>query len=258
MVIKILMFLIVFNLNANEEVEVPGSSKAITIDPFSGFSNDIEEEKEEEELERFYSYGRMLQFDAYVNFLYLFGGLPEIYQNGWIAGLRLSYFLDWNLAILVHLGFGKMGVNIENIEPTSLALGFTEFTGHAFLFSGGASIKYYPNFYDISRYIAFINPAINVGLEFLMINDRITTFPIGGTYTYHDPSHRVFAPSLFFGASFEFPIFRKTYYLGVEGAFHYTFLPSINKRIPVGDAYFDGLNYSGNFITFGGYVKWNI
>jgi hypothetical protein len=227
-----------------------GLSGPIVIDPFTSYDQNLAAEEEEEEaLERFYTYGRFLQIDAFYNMVYLFKPMANIYLNPFLAGIKVSYFLDWNVAIVLHVGLGEMDVDFAGSNGTD------RFGGSAYLFTTGLSLKYYPNFHDVSKYIAFLNPFILFGAEILMINDKVTDYTISGTF--NDPSHKVFAPSLFFGCGLEFPIFRKTFYLGGEFLYHLSMFPSENSKIPIGDPNFGHLDYSGTFMTFGGYLKIN-
>lgn len=218
-------------------------------DPFSDLAEleSQDEEEQEEALDRFYGYGRIFHFEVYGGMAYLRGPMSNIYRSGWLVGGRVSYFLDWDLAIIFQTSIGKAAMEFYNpvmSETNSM------FTGSATLFNMGFGLKYYFNFHDISRAIAYINPAISTGAEISIINDSLDMLNVSSTTI--DPSHKMVAPGLFFGISIEIPIFRKSVLLGGDFAYHLSYFPTTNNKVPPGDIHFGNLDYSGTYMTLGG------
>jgi len=227
------------------------STDGYYADPFSDLAEleSQEEEEEEEALDRFYGYGRIFHIDLYGGMDYLRGPMSYIYHRGWLIGGRISYFLDWDLALTVHTSLGKASMEFANPVTSD---NYPTFTGSATLFNMGLGLKYYFNFHDISRAIAYINPAITLGAEMSIINDSLDMSDIPSTLSVSDPSHKMIAPGLFFGLSIEFPIFRKSVYLGGDFIYHLSYFPAKNSKIPANDPHFGSLNYSGTYMTLGG------
>ncbi|MFH1223664.1 MAG: hypothetical protein V1647_04910 [Pseudomonadota bacterium] len=235
----------------------PHNDKDYYADPFSDFSEleSQDEEEEEEAMERFYSYGRLFHIELFGDMATPTGSMSDIYHTGWMMGGRISYFLDWNIAITFHIGMGQLSVSFLNSDPLTYNA-FPTFTGTAVLFDMGFGIKYYFNLKDISRVIAYLNPAIKVGAEFSIINDSMDT--AYGPPLAPDISHRSVAPGLFAGMGMEIPIFRKKIFLGADFTYHMSFFPSSNPKIPTGSTYFQNLDYSGGYMTYGGQLIWNL
>ncbi len=228
-------------------------------DPFSDLAEleNRDEEEEEEAIDRFYAYGRIFHISVYGNTAYMLGQMSNIYQSGWFIGGRVSYFLDWDLAITFHVSIGKTSMSFANPDPTDNHL-IPTFTGSAVLFNLGLGLKYYLNFNDISKAIAYINPAIHFGAEISIINDSLNMEDIPPSININDPSHKMVGPGLFFGISLEVPIFRKSVYLGGEFLYHLSFFPADNNKIPYNDTHFSNLNYSGRYMTLGGNITINL
>jgi len=234
--------------------EAPAKTKSTDsyyADPFSDMAEleNQEEEEQEEALDRFYGYGRIFHIELYGSMDYLNGPMSYIYHRGWLMGARISYFLDWDLAITFHVSLGKATMEFAN--PVT-ADNYPTFTGSATLFNMGFGLRYYFNFHDISRAIAYINPAINFGAEMSIINDALDMSNIPSTININDPSHKMVAPGLFFGLSIEFPIFRKSVLLGGDFLYHLSYFPSTNNKIASNDPHFGNLDYSGTYMTLGG------
>jgi len=233
-------------------------------DPFAPIAqfDPAEIDEEEEVTERFYDYGRLIHISFGGGLAQPVGPFSTFYSTGWMLGTRFTYFLDWDLGITFHTGIGRAGISYLNPNPVTSGI-VPEFTGKATLFELGFGIKYYPNFYDISRSIAWLNPSLLLGLELFVINDEINDQDLEDlkTYNINDPSHRVTAPAVFMGLGLDIPILRKVVYVGLEFVFHVTFFPSYNYRIEDNDPHFGadtGLNYSGRFLSYGMHIIWNI
>ena len=226
-------------------------------DPFSDLAEleNQDEEEQEEAMDRFYGYGRIFHVSAYGSMAYLRGPMSYMYHSGWLMGGRITYFLDWDLAITFHMSIGKTAM--EFLNPVT-ADNYPLFTGSATLFNTGFGLKYYFNFNDISRAIAYINPALNVGAELSIINDSLDMSDMPTTLVINDPSHKMVAPGLFFGMSIEFPIFRKSIYIGGDFTYHLSYFPSRNSKIPINDIHFGSLDYSGTYMTLGGSLIINL
>jgi hypothetical protein len=236
--------------------EAPTKTKSTDnyyADPFSDMAEleSQDEEEQEEALDRFYGYGRIFHVAIYGGMDYLRGPMSYIYHRGWLIGGQVSYFLDWDLTITFHTSIGKASMEFAN-PVTETPYPYTTFTGSATLFNLGFGLKYYFNFHDISRAIAYINPAINFGAEISIINDSLDMLDIPSTIDIRDPSHKMVAPGLFLGMSIEFPIFRKSIYLGADFTYHLSYFPAKNNKIPANDPHFGSLDYSGTYMTLGG------
>jgi len=220
-------------------------------DPFSDLAelDSPEEEEQEEAMDRFYGYGRIFHIDMYGGLAYLRGPMSYIYHGGWMMGARISYFLDWDLALTFHVGIGKAAMEFPNPVTSD---NYPTFTGSATLFNMGFGLKYYLNFHDISHAIAYINPALNFGGEMSVINDALDMSDIPATVSITDPSHKMVSPGLFFGLSIEFPIFRKSVYLGGDFLYHLSYFPARNSKVATTDPHFGSLDYSGTYMTLGG------
>ncbi len=225
-------------------------------DPFSEVDAS-EDEEYEEALDRFYTFGRILHLSAYGQMINIRGPMSDIYKSGAMGGVRVSYFIDWDVAVTFHFSIGKTSVSIINPNPLTAATVST-ITGSATMANVGLGIKYYINFYDIAKPIAYINPAISAGAELNIMRDSIDADILKLVPTMVDPAHRTVAPGLFAGVSIEFPIFRKSIYLGGEFIYHFSFFPASNPNVAVGDPHFGTLDYSGNYMTFGASLIWNI
>ena len=244
---------------APQEAPKAKSGDSYYADPFSDMAEleNQEEEEEEEAIERFYAYGRIFHVELYASPGGFYGPMSEIYHKPWLMGGSISYFLDWDLAFSFHVGIGKASMSFLNPDPTDYNL-LPEFTGSAVMFNLGFGLKYYINFNDISRVIAYINPAIHVGAELTIISDSLDMDNIPPSINLNDPSHKMTAPGLFFGMSLEMPIFRKSIYIGGDFMYHLSFFPADNTKIPVGDPHFGALNYSGSYMTIGGKFIFNL
>lgn len=248
------------NINTDQPSAPQESPKSKTTDsyyadPFSDLAEleNQDEEEQEEAIDRFYAYGRIFHITAYGNAAYMYGPMSEIYTHGWFIGGRIAYFLDWDLAITLHVGLGKTAMNFANPNPLDNNI-LPTFTGSAILFNMGLGLKYYFNFHDISKAIAYINPAVHFGAEMSIINDSLDMNAIPSYITIIDPSHKMIGPGIFFGLSIEVPIFRKSVLLGGEFIYHLSFFPSVNNKIPVNDAHFGDLDYSGRYMCLGGNI----
>jgi hypothetical protein len=230
-------------------------------DPFSPISQfDPDQIDEEEEVtERFYDFGRLVHISLGGGIAQPTGPMVNIYNVGWMIGTRFTYFLDWDLGITFHANIGRSSMSIINPNPITYNI-VPEFTGTATLFNMGLGVKFYPNFYDISKSIAWLNPSILIGMEVFMINDRINEQDLEDlkTYNINDPSHRATAPSVFMGAGVDIPFLRNVLYLGLEFIYHLSFFPSTNYRIDANDPHFGQLDYSGRFFTYNVQFIWNI
>jgi hypothetical protein len=242
-----------------EEEKSPSSPSIFFADPFSEIET-AEDDEYEESLERFYSYGRIMHLGAYMNFVNVMGNMSDIYTSGVLAGIRISYFIDWDLALTFHFGMGKLGVDILN---TNAAIGNSPqfLTGGAIIGNLGLGLKYYINFHDISKVIAFLNPAVSLGAEMTVISDWLDDeildeLEMKNIYT--DPGHRTVGPGMYFSFSIEFPIFRKSIYLGGEFTYHLSFFPSSNPEVLYTDPTFGNLLYNGHFMTYGFNLIWNL
>lgn len=230
-------------------------------DPFSLVSQfdpeDIDEE--EEATERFYEYGRLIHISLSMYAAQPRGPMASIYTMGWMIGTRFTYFLDWDLGFTFNIAIGRSRMDFTNSNPLTAAIVPT-FTGTATLFDMGFGLAYYPNFHDISKSIAWLNPSILFGLEMFMINDKLDDQDLEDLKDYgvNDPSHRVTAPSLFMGMGLEIPLLRNTVFMGIEFVYHMTFFPSYNYRIDSTDLNFGSLDYSGRFFSYGFNIIWNI
>ena len=245
--------------SAPQEAPKSKGTDSYYADPFSDLAEleNQDEEEQEEAIDRFYAYGRIFHITAYGNMVGMFGAMSEIYHGGWLMGGRVSYFLDWDLAITFHVSIGKSSMEFANPNPADQAL-IPTFTGSAVLFNLGLGLKYYFNFHDISKAIAYVNPAIHFGAEMSIINDSLNMDDIPPSININDPSHKMVGPGLFFGLSLEIPIFRKSVYLGGEFMYHWSFFPAVNNKIPYGDPHFGLLDYSGKYITLGGNFTINL
>ncbi|MCX6112268.1 MAG: hypothetical protein NTY22_03145 [Proteobacteria bacterium] len=227
-------------------------------DPFSEIDTS-EDEEYEESLDRFYAFGRMLHLSLYGQFLNIRGPMADIYKSGAMGGFRISYFIDWDVAFIFGFSLGSMSVSIPNVNPVTSGI-VNPITGSATIANIELGLKYYINFYDISKPIAYINPAILAGVELSIIRDQIDQeiLTLLKNYSITNPAHRSVAPGLFAGMSLEFPIFRKSIYLGGEFMYHFSFFPSTNPVVLSTDPHFGWINYSGNYMTFGLYLTWNL
>jgi hypothetical protein len=228
-------------------------------DPFSEIET-TEDEEYEESIDRFYTFGRILHLSIYGGLVIPRGPMTDIYASGAMGGFRISYFIDWDVAISFGFGLGKLSVSIPNMNAATANV-VDPITGGATMANLALGLKYYINFNDISKPIAYINPAISAGVELTIINDYIDQdiLDIFATKGYTlDPSHRSIAPGLFMGISVEFPIFRKSIYLGGEFMYHMSFFSSSNPDVTETDPHFGWIDYSGNYMSFGGSLIWNI
>jgi hypothetical protein len=243
-----------------EQEKTSSSPSIFFADPFSEIET-AEDDEFEESMERFYSYGRIMHIGAYMNFINIRGNMSDVYTSGALAGIRISYFIDWDLALTFHFAMGKLGVDIINTNPLT---GYSPqfLTGGAIMGNLGLGLKYYINFHDISKVIAFLNPAVSVGAEMTVLSDYLDEEIISILKTkgvpISDPGHRSVAPGMYFSFSLEFPIFRKSIYLGGEFSYHLSFFPSSNPDIPYTDPTFGNLLYDGHFMTYGFNLIWNL
>jgi len=210
-------------------------------------------------VERFSEFGRLLHIGFDVTAVQPTGPMFNIYTMGWMMGTRITYFLDWNLGFTFHANIGKSRMSFLNTNPATSSTVPT-FTGTATLFDLGFGIQFYPNFNDISKSIAWLNPSLLLGFEAFVINDRLSDQNLEDLKTFNvsDPSHKVVAPALFMGMGIDIPLIRKTVYLGLDFTYHMTFFPSYNYRIKKTDPNFGDLNYSGKILTYGMSIIWNI
>jgi len=264
--IFILLFFPIINIAAQQDAGAKAPAQTTTndnnnnsyyADPFSDFTEleSQDEEEEQEAMERFYSYGRLFHIAFFGEVASATGSMANIYHRGFLMGGRISYFLDWDIAITFNIGVGTLPVSFPNSDTVTRGA-YPLFTGSALLFNLGFGIKYYFNFQDISRAIAYINPAFQTGMELSIINDSMDTYnaPSG----VPDISHRSVAPGLYAGMSLEMPIFRKRIYLGASFIYHISFFSDTNKKILPTDQYHRNLDYSGNYMTYGGQLIWNM
>jgi len=243
-----------------EPEQQKGSSPSIFFaDPFSEIES-AEDDEYEESIERFYSYGRIMHLSVYFNFMNVTGNMSEVYTSGFLAGARISYFIDWDLAITFNFAMGKLGVDIINTNPLT---GYSPqfITGGAIVGNLGLGLKYYINFHDISKVIAFINPSVSIGAEMTVIGDYIDEYILDELATKgvtEDPGHRFTGGGVYFSFGLEFPIFRKSILLGGDFTYHLSFFPSANENVPFGDATYGNLLYNGHFMTYGFNLIWNL
>jgi len=228
-------------------------------DPFSDLAEleNQSDEEQEESIDRFYAYGRIFHIEVYGDAAILYGPMSDLYHGAWLMGGRVSYFLDWDLAVTFHIGLGKASMSFANPDPLTSPVVPT-FTGSAILFNMGLGIKYYINFHDISRAIAYVNPAIHLGGEMSIINDSLNMDDIPPSINITDPSHKMIAPGLFFGMSLEMPIFRKSLLLGTEFIYHLSFFPTWNSKVAADDPNFGSIQYNGTYITVGAKITINL
>ena len=242
------------------EGKTPSSPSIFFADPFSEIET-AEDDEYEESLERFYSYGRIMHIGVYMNFANVTGNMSDVYTSGILAGLRISYFIDWDLALTFHFGMGKLGVDILNTNA-STGSSPAALTGGAVFGNFGLGLKYYINFHDISKVIAFINPAISIGGEMTIISDYLDDVIKDELskkgVAFVDPDHRAVGPGMFFSFSLEFPIFRKSIYLGGDFTYHLAFFPSYNPEVSYNDPTFGNLLYNGQYMSYGFNLIWNL
>ena len=226
-------------------------------DPFSEIETS-EDEEYEEALDRFYSFGRILHLTMYGQYVAPRGPMTDIYKPGAMGGFRIGYFIDWDVAITFNFGLGKLSVSLPNLNSATSAR-VDPITGSATIANVGLGLKYYLNFYDISKPIAYVNPAITAGVEMTIIRDQIDEdiLTLLGT-EMNNPAHRTVAPGLFAGISLEIPIFRKSIYLGAEFLYHFSFFPSTNPVISSSDPHFGWVDYSGHYMTAGASLTWSL
>ena len=268
------MFLYTLNSLSAQEQETPSQVQNPTVldetdtryyaDPFSPISqfDPAEIDEEEEVTERFYEYGRLIHLSVNISAVQPIGPMFDIYTMGWTIGTKFTYFLDWNFGFMFHANIGKTRMSFLNSDPVTAGL-VEEFTGSATLFNMGFGVQYYPNLYDISKSLAWLNPSFTFGFEAFLINDTLSEEDLEAlkNYNIQDPSHKATAPGLFFGLGVDIPILRKVVYLGLEFMYHFTFFPSTNYRINTtepGAASFQNLDYSGRILTYGVNIIWNI
>ena len=229
-------------------------------DPFSEIETS-EDEEYEEAMDRFYAFGRILHLSLHGEFISVRGPMADVYKPGAMGGLTINYFIDWDVAILFGFNLGALSVSIPNVNP--LISFVNPITGTATVANIEMGIKYYLNFYDISKPVAYINPAIIAGVEMTIIKDQIDQEILKkfATYNIPDASHRSIAPGLFAGMSIEIPIFRKSIYIGAEFLYHFSFFPSTNSSITAVnslDPTYSWIDYSGHYMTYGMYLTWNL
>ena len=173
--------------SAPQEAPKAKSTDSYYADPFSDLAEleNQDEEADEEAIDRFYAYGRIFHISVFGNATQLYGPMSGIYHSGWFMGGRISYFLDWDLALTFHVSIGRATMSFANPNPADSAL-IPTFTGSATMFNMGLGLKYYFNFHDISKAIAYINPAVHFGAEMSIINDALDMNSIPPTITIID------------------------------------------------------------------------
>lgn len=238
MKILFLIFLFIFKLNAQ------GLENTIPGDPTSSFDDSFDSQ-EEENYERFFSFGRFLHLSGYGSIVTPIGPMTQIYLSGMGFGTNLSYFIDWNVAIGFNFSLNMLPINII-YENTG------EITGVGYLTATDIYLKYYFNFFDISKFIASLNPFLKLGAGIYVLSDSIDINETITDYVGFSPARTAIAPGVVAGIGLEYDIFRKMFLLGVEVLYHYTLFSSTNSSLEGTDnKILNSLDYSGNLITVG-------
>lgn len=238
MKIFILASFFVFKLNAQDmESSIPG-------DPTSSFDDSFDS-SEEENFERFFSFGRFLHLSGYGSMVIPTGPMTQIYLSGFGFGANISYFIDWNIAIGFDFSMSVLPINIAMPETAFPS----EITGNAYLTATNLYLKYYFNFFDISKFIASLNPFLKLGAGLYVLTDNID---VNGTITDigFSPARTAIVPGVVGGLGFEYDIFRKKFLLGAEALYQYTLFSSVNPNLDgTKNELLNNLDYSGTLMT---------
>jgi len=259
---KTTILVLIFLLNINVLTAQDAFQSSEVGDPLSDFTS-FEETQEEESLDRFYSYGRFVHIGGGIDLFAPLGGIATVYDPGTIGWLKISYFADWNIALTLSLGAGTTTINIDN---SMLSTAVPTIGGDMIMYLTEGSIKYYLNFNEISPFIARINPAFTLGVGLVVLNDTYNTTDLSNLGISIGPDRQAIAPDIFGTFSIEFNIFQNSLLLGLEMGYHFTTFSPYNSEINYSATaltdstfkYFGDLDYTGNFLTFGLNLIWNL
>jgi len=216
------------------------------LDPFTSINN-YGFSLEEENFERFFSFGRFVHFAGYLSILAPIGGMQGIYEPGYGLGGNISYFIDWNIALMFDLALNFMPIYI----PTPTVQGSSqEIIGTAMMSSSHIYLKYYFNFFDISKMIASLNPYLKLGLGLYILSDKIVVNDTIDKIKF-SPARTAIAPGLVGGLGLEYDIYNKTFLIGFEALYHYTMFDRVNENIPANTTVSElaNLDYSGSILV---------
>jgi outer membrane protein W len=236
----LIILLLFFKLNSQN------LDNFINLDPFTSF-DDHELSLEEENFERFFTFGRFIHIAGYFNLTTPMGPMTSIYLPGYGIGGNISYFIDWNIALLFDLSLNFLPISI--MVPSA---GNTEkeIHGNAYMSSSHLYLKYYFNFFDISKTISDFNPFLKLGIGIYMLSDRIN---INDTIELlkFSPARTEISPGFVGGLGIEYSIYRKSFLLSLEALYHYTLFNSVNSNIPNNTVFTELLNldYSGHIFS---------
>ena len=238
MKILFITFFCIISLNAQDiENTIPG-------DPFTSF-DDEETAFEEENLERFFSFGRFLHLSLYGSTVMPMGPMSEIYTAGFGAGGSITYFIDWNIAITFDVSLNILPIDmVLNDYPEGIQ-------GSAYLSATNVYLKYYFNFFDISKFIAKLNPYFKLGAGLYILSDNIdvneTITDIG-----FSPARTAIAPGIVVGLGIEYNLYKKMFLLSLDANYHYTMFSPTNPNVEgTGIPDLEFFDYSGSILSIG-------
>jgi len=234
------LFLLIFLISI--EAFTQDIDNFTNLDPFTSFNNHALS-LEEENFERFFSFGRFIHFAGYLSILSPIGGHSSIYTPGQGFGGNISYFIDWNIALMYDLSINFLPISIAvNSHGTD-----NEIYGTAYLTTTHAYLKYYFNFFDISKMLASLNPYLKLGLGLYILSDTIAINNTVENLKF-SPARSQIVPGLVAGLGLEYDIYNKTFLLGFEALYHYTMFTSVNENIP-NSSELKNLDYSGHIMS---------
>lgn len=209
---KYVVILLLFLVSAHIYAEGQNEEYRGITDPFGDPANYefAEDEKEDKE---FFHLGRFLMFGVNLGLGVFTQGLGRTVEPGFLAGGKFLYFLDASIAF-------EGTVNYSNHKDTvrSSSGQFVELDTNMLPITAG--FRYYFNVKNAPKAIAIANPYLAFGGGVYMRTQKIIQ-TAGFSFNSRDSTMSHFGGYGAFG--FEFPIYGKHIYLGVDLRYHFVF-----------------------------------
>lgn len=219
------------------------------FDDYGAFQSDpVDLDQEYQE-----TFGRFFQINTHLGSSVVTGGLGKAYSAGFMFGLRFIFFFDKALAAELSASFVRHSF-LYNEENTGRA--GVEIDGSVNMIPLSLGVRYAFDPESLSRGFAAMNPYLVGGGELVFRSEKVKTADTFGlqndiTQKFNDGAVvNSRAMGIFVGGGFEFDVYRKKLFLGLDIRYHLLYWND-------GASFVGNTSRRGNGITILGSASYN-